>query len=315
MTTDTSESKLEKYFMVGIAVFCALVFAGLCLYYAFRFTNFFPYAPPIDEASISKLRGDFGVMGDFFGGILNPILAFSTVLLLVISLRVQIKELRATTREIAAATEAHKDQVEIAQLQLEESRANLQVAQEQLRLSKEREKNARDELEASQLQKSTEAKKLAKIESSSELIGTLDGYFNHLEKLYSRPIRPSGRQDGLQSLQSCRPQDKMGFYKLIFTESDYEGLRSSYSELPIIFINMTDCLTKIHQLGIVSHHTVQYYYTQLDVMCYQELVYFKMYSDENTLRILNEKKGKIASILVDSYTSEILNINSGSQVT
>nr|KJZ07588.1 hypothetical protein TW77_14930 [Pseudoalteromonas rubra] len=301
--------------MVGIAVFCALVFAGLCLYYAFRFTNFFPYAPPIDEASISKLRGDFGVMGDFFGGILNPILAFSTVLLLVISLRVQIKELRATTREIAAATDAHKDQVKIAKLQLDESRANLQVAQEQLRLSKEREKNAQKELKTSRVKKRTEANKLARIEQSSELISTLDGYFNHLEKLYSRPIKPSGRQDELKSLQSCKPQDKMDFYNRIFTDHVYIGLKRSYLQLPNIFIAMSDCLTEIHELGIVSIHTIEYYRTRLDSMCYQELPYFKPYIDERTLEALSAKQKKVIDIVVDSYVSEILNTNTDSQVT
>lgn len=49
----------------------------------------------------AKTISDWGATGDFFGGILNPILSFSTVLLLIVSLRMQLKELSLTREEMA----------------------------------------------------------------------------------------------------------------------------------------------------------------------------------------------------------------------
>ena len=48
----------------------------------------------------AKTISDWGATGDFFGGILNPILSFSTVLLLIFSLRMQLKELSLTREEM-----------------------------------------------------------------------------------------------------------------------------------------------------------------------------------------------------------------------
>lgn len=46
-------------------------------------------------------QGDFGTFGDFFGGILNPILGFATVTLLVWSLNIQLNELALSRQELA----------------------------------------------------------------------------------------------------------------------------------------------------------------------------------------------------------------------
>jgi uncharacterized membrane protein len=54
-------------------------------------------------------QSDFGAFGDFLGGILNPILSFATLSLLIWSINIQIRELKATTLEFkrsAAAQEA-----------------------------------------------------------------------------------------------------------------------------------------------------------------------------------------------------------------
>ncbi|MBB1329824.1 hypothetical protein H5087_10745 [Pseudoalteromonas sp. SR43-7] len=48
----------------------------------------------------AKTISDWGATGDFFGGILNPILSFSTVLLLIFPLRMQLKELSLTREEM-----------------------------------------------------------------------------------------------------------------------------------------------------------------------------------------------------------------------
>ncbi|MGE4260074.1 hypothetical protein [Shewanella sp.] len=71
-------------------------------------------------------KGDFGTFGDFFGGVLNPILGFATVGLLVWSLKMQMselalsrqelaltrKELKETKEEAARSSKAAQDQVE-----------------------------------------------------------------------------------------------------------------------------------------------------------------------------------------------------------
>lgn len=49
-------------------------------------------------------KGDFGAFGDYFGGVLNPILGFATVSLLVWSLKYQTDEL-ALTRQVLEETQ------------------------------------------------------------------------------------------------------------------------------------------------------------------------------------------------------------------
>ena len=54
-------------------------------------------------------QGDFGAFGDFFGGILNPMLSFLTILLLLRQLRYQRSELNSTAAELRATAEIHKE--------------------------------------------------------------------------------------------------------------------------------------------------------------------------------------------------------------
>lgn len=46
----------------------------------------------------------FGTIGDFFGGVINPILTFITIYLLLVSIRIQREELEATRQEMKDAT-------------------------------------------------------------------------------------------------------------------------------------------------------------------------------------------------------------------
>lgn len=54
-------------------------------------------------------QSDFGAFGDFFGGILNPILTFLTILLLLRQLRYQRSELHATVKELQNTAQIHKE--------------------------------------------------------------------------------------------------------------------------------------------------------------------------------------------------------------
>ncbi|MGL4476173.1 MAG: hypothetical protein ACRCT7_17220 [Shewanella sp.] len=58
---------------------------------------------------LSKFNGElgnqeqFGQFGDYLGGVLNPILGFATVVLLVVSLKLQMNELALARKEMMAA--------------------------------------------------------------------------------------------------------------------------------------------------------------------------------------------------------------------
>jgi len=62
-----------------------------------------------DEGSIGG-KTEFGQLGDYIGGLLNPILSFCTVVLLIWSIQVQLKELKATRTELADTKEVHEKQ-------------------------------------------------------------------------------------------------------------------------------------------------------------------------------------------------------------
>ncbi|MBB1342597.1 hypothetical protein H5158_13240 [Pseudoalteromonas sp. SR45-6] len=81
-----------------ISVFLFLLVPCLTIYF---FINYF-------GIGFARTISDWGATGDFFGGILNPIFSFSTVLLLIYSLRLQLKELHLTREEISLTREEHK---------------------------------------------------------------------------------------------------------------------------------------------------------------------------------------------------------------
>jgi uncharacterized membrane protein len=62
----------------------------------------------------------FGLFGDFLGGILNPILTFSTVVLLIFSIKYQLAELKLTREEIGIQT---SEQMKNNNIQLQVAKA------------------------------------------------------------------------------------------------------------------------------------------------------------------------------------------------
>ncbi|WP_299268871.1 hypothetical protein [uncultured Psychrosphaera sp.] len=57
----------------------------------------------------------WGAVGDFFGGILNPILSFFTILLLASSLKYQSRELKASTQALNDTKDIHRENLLIQQ--------------------------------------------------------------------------------------------------------------------------------------------------------------------------------------------------------
>lgn len=56
----------------------------------------------------------FGAFGDYIGGLLNPILGFATVILLIYSIRIQMRELRDSTEALQKSQKAHEEQVKVS---------------------------------------------------------------------------------------------------------------------------------------------------------------------------------------------------------
>lgn len=67
----------------------------------------------------------WGQMGDFFGGMLNPVLAFASFMALLYTIRLQSEELRLTREELAASRIAQEDSSKALEGQL----TNLQIQQ------------------------------------------------------------------------------------------------------------------------------------------------------------------------------------------
>ncbi len=64
-------------------------------------------ASDISTGDSSYTRADLGTIGDFIGGLLNPLLTFATVCLLIWSIRIQQKELSAATKVLKQTKDVH----------------------------------------------------------------------------------------------------------------------------------------------------------------------------------------------------------------
>jgi uncharacterized membrane protein len=105
--TSLSLSPLKlPVFIVILSVFVLLIIGIVVAIYFFKFNG-----------TLGN-QEQFGQFGDYIGGLLNPILSFLTIALLIWSIQVQTKELRASTDELSKssraldlAQEAHNENV------------------------------------------------------------------------------------------------------------------------------------------------------------------------------------------------------------
>jgi len=88
-----------KWIIGSIVALFALVYLG-----AAWFPGVVRLAFNIEGVTGDGQFGGFGTIGDFFGGVVNPILTFITIYLLLVSIRIQREELEATRAEMQAAT-------------------------------------------------------------------------------------------------------------------------------------------------------------------------------------------------------------------
>jgi hypothetical protein len=76
------------------------------------------YIDTFRNQPISKDPAHWGQMGDFFGGMLNPILAFASFIALLYTIRIQSEELKLTREELRKSSAAQEQSVINQQSQL-----------------------------------------------------------------------------------------------------------------------------------------------------------------------------------------------------
>jgi len=96
--------KKESEWTTKIVLFILLIAAGYFAYEAvmFYYTDF--YLGTKDEFS------KWGQFGDYFGGVLNPILSFLALIALLYTIVLQSKELALTREELRRSSKAHEEQ-------------------------------------------------------------------------------------------------------------------------------------------------------------------------------------------------------------
>jgi uncharacterized membrane protein len=89
------------FLMAGLLIIAIIVTGTVAFFYLQQQPSIFP---------VSNNRGDWGVTGDFFGGILNPVFAFLGLIMLLATLYQSQKELALTREELASSRVALEDQ-------------------------------------------------------------------------------------------------------------------------------------------------------------------------------------------------------------
>lgn len=107
---DNKEEQEEKRLLNNLNMYGiiggVLIFLALTIY-TMKFGN---VGSPLDNAS-------WGAFGDFMGGTLNPLLAFLGLIALLTTIKLQVKELKATRKELETSSNALKEQSESFKIQ------------------------------------------------------------------------------------------------------------------------------------------------------------------------------------------------------
>lgn len=110
--------KNEETYSIPIWVKIVLAFFALLLLFFLIFITL-KYASSLTDGFIPDYpdRDEWGVFGDFFGGVLNPIFGFASFLALLATIFYQAKELNASTKELKNSATALSAQNRAIQLQ------------------------------------------------------------------------------------------------------------------------------------------------------------------------------------------------------
>ncbi|WP_423185322.1 hypothetical protein ACO1PK_09055 [Alishewanella sp. d11] len=105
------------------------LFATLAMIVVMVILSFVTFFSPLRGYVISDKIEHWGQMGDFFGGMFNPLLAFSSFIALLYTIRIQSEELKLTREEFAKSAEAQQKLVKETENQRLQMREQIQHQQ------------------------------------------------------------------------------------------------------------------------------------------------------------------------------------------
>lgn len=167
---EKTENRLLKFIennsKVAIAITLFIVFGATFLAFYTYNSTFAWFKPPAN-------RGEWGAMGDFFGGILNPLLTFFTMIFLIYSLALQQRELANSAKSASETAKNNLEQEKIAkesfELQVDESKQQ-RVLTEKLIVANEKQASATEEQIRLMQQSAHEEHIFKRIEQSEKVI-------------------------------------------------------------------------------------------------------------------------------------------------
>ncbi len=116
---------LKKWYIILIIILGLIVLVGSFMIYYNKYSNFIflkntndiIIPNTIDISNTNNVIEKLGQAGDYLGGTLNPIFAFLSFCLLLITIKLQSKELSNSTKELAKSSTALTEQSKSLQLQ------------------------------------------------------------------------------------------------------------------------------------------------------------------------------------------------------
>jgi len=108
--------KYSLYALLGFAVVCLFVFMFVVSFLLY-FTG-----PNADSHHLQY----FGQVDDFFGGMLNPVLAFASFIALLYTIRIQSEELRLSTEELKKSASAAEKSALLEERNVEQQKTNIE---------------------------------------------------------------------------------------------------------------------------------------------------------------------------------------------
>jgi len=93
------------------------------------------YISKFSSNGFSGSPEQWGQMGDFFGGLLNPVLAFASFMALLYTIRIQSEELRMTREELSKSASAAQETTRLENQNLLLRKEQIQLGSNQLQFS------------------------------------------------------------------------------------------------------------------------------------------------------------------------------------
>lgn len=273
MTTKKSNGLRPVYIsLTTILVFAILTIGIVSYFYASHFSG-----------GLSSKQGTWGEFGDFFGGTLNPILSFLTIIALLLTIVLQVDELKQARAAAEASASALTSQLKIAENQARE--------QSFFRFL--------DELKSDEEIKSC-------IKESRRLAGMIyafiykDGIENTERKVITKEIEPYINKIFFMGSLFQHAIEKTTAISKIINEFD-EDDRAKYSKLTATYLTMP-LVSVIYHVSSMCYekHFDHIKKTKMIFSAREDLIFTKKVS-LTTTELMQEKFNKNRSTLIDSF--------------